>query len=118
MASGTITVDTTFGGGALSVLEKNISFSTPVTVNQPYVIVIGNYSANGMGMVCNSWTATDGGQEWLAGVDLFGTWTRSYNVVIGGVPFDADPLVLPHVSYDLTSDFLLLHYILIQLLLM
>ena len=105
LASGTITIDTTFGGGSLAALEKNISFSTPVTVNQPYVIVIGNYSANGMGMVCNSWTAADGGQEWLAGVDLAGTWTRSYNINVGGVPFDADPLVLPHVSYDLTSDF-------------
>jgi|GEM_PF-1024556 hypothetical protein len=105
LASGTITIDTTFGGGSLAALEKSISFASPVTVNQPYVIVVGNYSANGMGMVCNSWTAADGGQEWLAGVDLFGTWTRSYNVNIGGVLFDADPLVLPHVSYDLTSDF-------------
>ena len=105
LASGTVVVDTTFGGGALSVLEKNISFSTPVTVNQPYVIVVGNYSANGIGMVCNSWTAADGGQEWLSSVDIAGTWIRSYGINIGGVPFDADPLISPHVSYDLTSDF-------------
>ncbi len=107
LASTTISVDTSFGGGSLPVLEKNVSFSSPVTVNQPYIIVVGNYSANGMGMICNSWTATpaDGAQEWLASIDIGGTWLRSYGVSVGGVPFDSDPLIAPHVSYDLEADF-------------
>jgi hypothetical protein len=108
LATETVVVDTVFGGGDLAVLEKNISFSSPITVNQPYVIVVGNYSANGMGMIFNNWSAVpgDGAQEWLAGVDLFGSWTRPYNVNVGGVPFDADALIYPHVSYDLTADFI------------
>ena len=105
LATGTVTVDTTFGGGSLPVLEKNISFSSPILVSQPYLIVVGNYSANGMGLIFNSWTAADGNQEWLANVDIAGSWLRPYDVNVGGSIFDADVIISPHVSYDLTADF-------------
>jgi concanavalin A-like lectin/glucanase superfamily protein/lamin tail-like protein/PA domain-containing protein/type IX secretion system substrate protein len=105
LASGVVSVDTTYGGGSLPVLEKNITFSSPVTVNQSYVIVIGNSSANGMGMIFNDWTVADGSQEWLANVNIGGSWLRPYGVNVGGAIFDADVLIYPHVSYDLTADF-------------
>ena len=105
LASETVVVDTTFGGGSLNALEKNVTFSSPITVSQPYLIVVSNLSANGMSMIFNSYGAGDGAQEWLSSLDLFGTWTRSYNVNVGGVPFDADALIYPHVSYDLDVDF-------------
>lgn len=105
LANATVLVDTTFGGGALPILEKSVSFDSPVTVNQPYVIVVSNNSPNGIAVICNSWNSADGAQEWLAGIDLFGTWTRSYNVNVGGVPFDADVIIQSHVSYDLNADF-------------
>lgn len=105
LATVTVPVDTTFGGGALDVLRRNATFTTPVTVSQPYVLVVGNYSANNVGVICNSYNAGDGAGDWLSSADLFGTWTRSYNVVIGAAPFNADVIIEPHVTYDLTSDF-------------
>jgi hypothetical protein len=105
LATENLIVDTTYGGGALSTLEKNVTFSNPITVNQAYVIVVANYSPNSIGIVNNSYSSADGAQEWLSSVDLFGTWTRSYNVVVGGSSLDADFLIAPHVSYDLTVDF-------------
>jgi len=105
LTSTTITVDTTFEGGSLAVLEKTVNFSAPIAVSQPYVIVISNPSPNSIGVVCNSYTAGDGAQEWLCGVDLFGTWTRPYLVAVGPSNFDADMLIHPMVSYDITIEF-------------
>ncbi|MFT5777469.1 MAG: PKD repeat protein [Crocinitomicaceae bacterium] len=104
VASGVVAVDTNFGGGVLSVLRKIGTF-TPVTMSVPYVVVIENLSPNAIGLVFNSWTAADGAGEWLSSVDLFGTWTRSYDVVVGVDPFDADMLIYPIVSYDLAANF-------------
>ena len=105
LASVSVAVDTTFGGGTLAAMEKTAVFSSPVVVNQPYVIVVDNNSANGIGVINNSYTAGDGGQEWLSSANLFGNWTRSYALVLGGTPFDADAIFQPYVSYDVTIDF-------------
>tara|TARA_R110001592_G_scaffold45282_5_gene144877 strand:+ start:289 stop:1533 length:1245 start_codon:yes stop_codon:yes gene_type:complete len=105
LASIAVPVDTSFGGGSLAVLGKTAVFSSPVTVNQPYVIVLDNNSPNSIAVVNNSYTAGDGGQEWLSSGNLFGTWTRSYNLVLGSDPFDADLIIEPFVSYDVTIDF-------------
>ncbi len=104
LASTIVSVDTSFGGGLLSVLRKEGSF-IPVTMTVPYVVVIENISPNSIGLVFNDYNVADGASEWLAGVDLFGTYTRSYNVVVGGVPFDADLLIYPFVTYNLAADF-------------
>lgn len=104
LATTTVAVDTNFGGGTLSVLKKVATFA-PITMNAPYVVVLENNSANGVGMIFNDYNTADGATEWLAGVNLFGTWTRSYNVNVGGIPFDADLLGHPIVTYDLTADF-------------
>jgi hypothetical protein len=105
LASVSVPVDTTFGGGSLVALKKTANFSTPVVVNQPYVIVIDNNTANGVGVLSNSYTNGDGAQEWLSSANLFGTWTRSYGLVLGGTVYDADIIIQPFVSYDLTVDF-------------
>lgn len=105
LATASVLVDTTFAPGTLDVLQKDVSFAVPVTTSNPYVVVVSNMTATPMGMVFSSWTAADGAQEWLPGVDLFGTWTRPYNVSIGGAPFDADCLFEPHVTYNLASNF-------------
>lgn len=105
LATTTVLVDTTFGGGALDILQKDVSFSVPITTSNPYVVVVSNNTATPMGLIFSNWTSGDGAQEWLASADLFGTWTRPYDVVIGGVPFDADALFEPHVTYNLASNF-------------
>ena len=104
LASAVVAVDTSFGGGNLSVLRKIGTF-TPITISAPYVIVVGNYSATPMGLVSNSYTAADGAQEWLSGVDIGGTWLRSYAVNVGGTVYDADLIVQPFVQYNLNADF-------------
>ena len=105
LATTTVLIDTTFAPGTLDVLQKDASFTVPITTSNPYVVVVSNNTTTSMGMIFSSWTAADGAQEWLPGVDLFGTWTRPYNVNIGGVPFDADCLFEPHVTYNLASNF-------------
>lgn len=106
LATTTVPVDTNFGGGTLADLSKIVNF-TPITVTIPYVIVVGNSSPNGIGLVSNSYQAApaDGAQEWLSSADLFGTWTRSYDLVLGGTPYDADALFYPFVSYTLDAEF-------------
>lgn len=105
LASVAVPVDTTFGTGSLTTLMKTAVFTTPIVVSQPYIIVIDNNSANGIALVNNSYTAADGAQEWLSSANLFGTWTRSYMLSLGGNVFDADALIQPFVSYDVTVDF-------------
>lgn len=100
-----VAVDTTFGGGSLAVLEKVATFATPLTMTQPYCVVIENNSPNGVSLVYNNYTNGDGRQQWLSGANIGGTWLNSYVISIGGAPLDADVLVYPHVSYDLTSSF-------------
>jgi hypothetical protein len=106
LASTTVSVDTAFGGGLLTALNKRATW-TPVTVSQPYLITVENISPNGIGLLCNDYTAVpgDGAGEFLSSVDLFGTWTRSYDVVVGTDVFDADWLFEPHVQYTIEADF-------------
>lgn len=105
LATALVAVDTNFYGGNLALLTKSATFSAPATVTSAYCIVITNDSPNGINMYSNSYTALDGGQEWLASANLFGTWTRSYNVAVGGAAYDADMFMHPYVEYDLTADF-------------
>ncbi|CAG5081381.1 lamin tail domain-containing protein [Parvicella tangerina] len=105
IASTSVVVDTSFGGGSLDTLKKQAVFTTPVTVNQPYLVVLSNLSPNSIVFVSNSYISGDGNQEWYSSLDLFGTWLRSYDVNVGGTPFDADALIEPFVSYDLQADF-------------
>lgn len=104
LATATVAVDTAFGGGDLGVLRKVGNFS-PITVSVPYVVVMSNLSPNGVGLIFNSYTAADGAMEWLASADLFGTWTRSYDINVGGIPLDSDALFHPFVVTNLTASF-------------
>lgn len=106
LATTTVSIDTTFSPGTLDALRKHATFTSPVTVSVPYVMVLSNPSATPMSVVFNSWNAADGVQEWLSSAQLGPTWTRSYNLNIGGTLFDADCLFEPHTSYVLTASFL------------
>ncbi len=107
LATTTFGLDSAFGGGALAVLTRSVSFTTPVTVNAPYVIVIENTSVFNTPIVCNSYAAipADGQGEDLSSIRFGATWTPGSGVNVGGTPFDADWLIYPHVSYSLTADF-------------
>lgn len=104
LATTTITIDTNFYNGNLNLLRKTGSF-TPTTVTSAYVIVMSNNTASGAGLIFNSYTAADGANEWLCGVQIGANWLPSYQVNVGGTPFNADALLHPVVSYDLNADF-------------
>ncbi len=99
-----IAIDTNFYLGNLTNLAKHVPF-TPTTLTQPYVVVVANNSANGMGIACNDYAVGDGQTEWLSSVDISGTWMRSYSINVGGDIFDSDILIEPHVTYDITAGF-------------
>lgn len=101
----TLTVDSTFGGGLLSVLEKHVSFKTPVTLDSNYVIVVENIDTGNCSIVTNSYTAGNGQGENLNSATISGIWFNGRNLNIGGVPFDADFQLYPHVTYSYKNDF-------------
>lgn len=106
LATATVVVDTVFSPGTLDVLQKNATFTSPITVNSAYVVVVSNLTATPMSMVFNSWTAADGGQEWLSSALIGGNWLRSYDINVGGPVLDADGLFEPHTSYTLDASFI------------
>lgn len=107
LATQLIIIDTTFGGGALTTLLKSITFPSPVTVTQPYVLVVANNSATPINILSNSYSNGDGRGEDLSSINLGGTFVKGSLVAIGPSGFDADFLFHPHVSYDLNTDFTL-----------
>ena len=107
LASETITIDTNFYGGSIAALTKTVSFANPVTVSAPYIMVVENNTATPVTLYSNSYTAGDGDMEWLASANIGGNWTRSYAVVVGGTPYDADMYFHPVVNYEITNDFTL-----------
>lgn len=105
LATATVACDTAFTPGTLDFLRKFATFSTPLTVTSNYVIVVSNQSPNSLSMVFNSWTAGDGGQEWLSSAQIGANWLRGYDLNIGGAVFDADGLIEPITTYDLSANF-------------
>lgn len=107
LAIDTVLVDSSHGLFTLAELTYDATFSTPLTVDEPYIIVIANHHPQGISVVTGDYTVDDGNGEWLSGCDFRhqpgGTWTRGYDVNVGANDFDADVLLLPMVEYDLQS---------------
>lgn len=107
LATGIVSVDTAFGGGNLQVLKRRMVFDEPAEASGAFVVVLSNNSANPVNFVNSSYTNGDGDGEWLCNLQLGSSWMRSRDIVVGGVPFNADFLVEPHVAYDFFADFLM-----------
>jgi hypothetical protein len=109
LASVTVNVDSTFGGGMLTALRKRAIFPTAISTANPngYVLTIETSSATNVAVVANSWTASppNGRSEWLSSVRIGTAFIRSYNVNIGGPVFNADFIMQPFVSYNLSANF-------------
>jgi hypothetical protein len=106
LRSDTITVDSTFGGGVLTKLEKRATFKSPVTVNYPYILTVESDSSSlSAGLVANSWSAKDGDRANLLCGSVSGKWYRGLSLNIGGVTLDGDMQFYPHVSYKFGTDF-------------
>lgn len=105
LASVNVIIDSAFNGGDLDTLEKIANFSSPITLNSPYVLVFNNNSANSVVLLSNDYQFNDGASEWLSSIKVSNTWIRSYHINIGGNNFNADWLFYPIVSYQLESSF-------------
>jgi hypothetical protein len=106
LRSDTITMDSSFGGGLLSVLEKIATFDSSIFIDFPYVVTVevGEPNKRG-GLVANSWTAFDGEQENLLCGSVSGLWYNGLNLNISGNTLDADMQFYPHVSYKFGTNF-------------
>ena len=106
IASDTITVDTTFGGGTLTRLQKIAVFKKPVTLDYPYIITVETDSVNvGAGVVANSWQNRNGRRENLLVGSVSGRWYKGLNLNISGVTLDADMAMYPIISVKFGTDF-------------
>ena len=107
LATATVSVDSAFGNGSLAVLLKHATFTTPVTVTGPYVVTLTNPSQINMGGLTNDYTVIppDGGGEFLSCIEVQTGWISSRNIAFSGTPFDADIMLFPHCSYQLTASF-------------
>jgi hypothetical protein len=105
LRSDTLTIDSTFGGGVLSRIEKHASFN-PITLNGKYILTIETDSMTmNAGVVTNSYTAGNGRGHNLNCGSINGLWYNGRNLNIGNVRFDCDVLLHPHVKYNFGTDF-------------
>ena len=105
LASDTIEVDSTLGGGLLSNVVKRANFKSPVTVNYPYILTVESDSADNTAVVVNDWYNGDGDKRNFFCGTVSGRWYRGLSLNISGRPLDADVLLHPHVSYKFGTDF-------------
>lgn len=105
LATTTVVVDDRIDSSLLDVLQI-ATFPTPVVVDQPYLLVLENDSADSYGLFANDFRVQDGQGEGLASVYYSGSWRNGLDAsYAGGHPFDADFLLLPRYGFDLTADF-------------
>jgi PKD repeat protein len=110
LASVPITIDSSFSPGTLAFLEKSVTFPAPVVVNGPYVVTVENNSPISVGVVSNNYNAGDGAQEWLGFIKLpaptIMAWIHGYDIPVNATQFfDADNLIYPHVTYQITASY-------------
>ncbi len=106
LAIDTVIVNTTGSGQPLNVSARHATFNPPVKISQPFVCLVSNYYPLDFSLVNSNWISADGAGEWLAPVNLSGFWYRPYDINIGGIPYNADPMIFPHVTFDLEASFI------------
>lgn len=100
-----ISIDTLFGGGQLTNLERHAIFDTAVKTNKPYILVVEVVDSGRLATVSNDWTSREGRAENLMCGTVAGTWYRGLNLNIAGARLDCDMLLEPHVSYSINANF-------------
>jgi len=93
--------------GPLSAYAVEVTWA-PTEVDAAYVIVVKTDPLNPSFTILHNHldgTTPDGDEEWLSGVKQGVSWIRSYAYLPTGVPFDADFLIEPFVSYNMNASF-------------
>jgi hypothetical protein len=101
----TIKIDTTFGGGVLTVLRKSLTFDTAFITDRPYLLTISSTNTIQTGIVCNGFASGDGLGENLMCGTVSNIWYRGLNLNISGTSLDCDLLLEPHVKYETYAEF-------------
>jgi hypothetical protein len=101
----TIKIDTTFGGGVLTVLRKSLTFDTAFITDRPYLLTISSTNSIRTGIVCNGFASGDGLGENLMCGTVSNIWYRGLNLNISGTSLDCDLLLEPHVKYETYAEF-------------
>lgn len=105
LRSDTVTIDSTFGGGVLTKIEKKAMWA-PITMDSAYILTVETDSATlTAGVVTNNYANGDGDRENLNCGAISGLWYNGRNLNVNGTPFDCDILLHPYVSYKLGTDF-------------
>lgn len=105
LRSDTLSIDSTIGIGLLSVIEKHANWSA-ITLDSNYIITVEtNDDSLSAGVVTNSYNLREGKKENLNSGSISGLWYNGRNLNVGGVPFDCDILLHPHVKYNFGTDF-------------
>ncbi|HEY1047831.1 MAG TPA: T9SS type A sorting domain-containing protein [Bacteroidia bacterium] len=105
LRSDTVTIDSTFGGGQLTKIEKHANWAA-ITLDSNYIITIETDSTTmSAGVVTNNYNAGDGKRFNLNCGAISGLWYNGRNLNVGSVPFDCDILLHPHVKYSFGTDF-------------
>lgn len=105
LRSDTVTIDTTFGGGVLTRIEKRAMWA-PITMDSAYILTVETDSANlTAGVVTNNYANGDGDRENLNCGAISGLWYNGRNLNVNGTPFDCDILLHPYVKYKFGTDF-------------
>jgi hypothetical protein len=101
----TLTVDSTFGSGALNEIRFQAKFDSAYTTDKPYILVLSSNDTNRVGIVCNSYNNGDGDGENLGCGTVGGRWFRMLSLNINGTALDCDVLAAPFVEYSVYNDF-------------
>lgn len=105
LASMTVNIDSSFGGGSLDTLKKTIVFPSPVIVSSPYILVFNNNSNNNVALLCNNYTAADGNNENIGLIKIATSWLHGQDVNIGPNKFDGDWIFSPYTQTNISSRF-------------
>jgi len=105
LRSDTLYIDSTFGGGALSVLRQSATFK-PLKYDSAYILVLSTKdTGNRVAVVTNDYAANDGDMENLACGSISNLWYHFLDLNIGGRTLNCDVLAHPYVSYSIYNDF-------------
>ncbi len=86
-------------------LSKYAHFTPAVTLTGAYVVTIENQTAIDVGSVTNDFVTNAGAGEWLGMAFLPPNWLHGYDLFLGANDFDADHMIWPHVTYDITAAY-------------
>ena len=88
---------------SLSQNLHRVTFPSPITLTADFMITIETTNSVVLTLATNSWVNGDGFSKKFSAIAINNGWSNNVNV--GGVPFDADFFIEPHVSYKMKPNF-------------